>query len=146
MGFRFSAKQEISKSVKSQPSYTSNFKIHRSPNHLAVYVRENKKRFVIPISYLNQYLFQELLSEVEEEFGYDHPIGIPCTSNFKIPRSPNHLAVYVRENGKCFVIPISYLNQYLFQELLSEVEEEFGYDHLIGIPFSEHVSKQFQNP
>jgi SAUR family protein len=36
---------------------------------------------VIPISYLNQPNFQELLSQAEEEFGYVHPMGgltIPC--------------------------------------------------------------------
>ncbi|KAG5007929.1 hypothetical protein JHK82_025859 [Glycine max] len=33
------------------------------------------KPFVIPVSYLNQPSFQELLSQVEEEFGYDHPMG-----------------------------------------------------------------------
>ncbi|XP_020972588.1 auxin-induced protein 15A-like [Arachis ipaensis] len=50
--------------------------------YLAVYVGENMKRFVIPISYLNQTSFQELLSQAEEEFGYDHPMGgltIPCS-------------------------------------------------------------------
>ncbi|MED6114928.1 glutamate N-acetyltransferase [Stylosanthes scabra] len=47
--------------------------------YLAVYVGENMKRFVIPISYLNQSLFQELLSQAEEEFGYDHPMTIPCS-------------------------------------------------------------------
>nr|KYP49572.1 Auxin-induced protein X10A [Cajanus cajan] len=39
------------------------------------------KRFVIPISYLNQQSFQDLLNEAKEEFGYDHPMGgltIPC--------------------------------------------------------------------
>ena len=50
--------------------------------YLAVYVGESqKKRFVIPISYLNQPSFQELLSLAEQEFGYDHPMGgltIPC--------------------------------------------------------------------
>ncbi|KAI8554161.1 hypothetical protein RHMOL_Rhmol05G0077100 [Rhododendron molle] len=50
--------------------------------HLAVYVGESeKKRFVIPISYLNNPLFQDLLSQAEEEFGFDHPMGgltIPC--------------------------------------------------------------------
>lgn len=49
--------------------------------HLAVYVGEELKRFVIPISYLSQHSFQELLSEVQEEFGFDHPMGaltIPC--------------------------------------------------------------------
>ncbi|KAJ4716674.1 Auxin-responsive protein [Melia azedarach] len=50
--------------------------------HFAVYVGENqKKRFVIPVSFLNQPSFQELLSRAEEEFGFDHPMGgltIPC--------------------------------------------------------------------
>jgi SAUR family protein len=39
------------------------------------------KRFVIPISFLNQTSFQELLCQAEEEFGYNHPMGgltIPC--------------------------------------------------------------------
>ncbi|KAL2328079.1 hypothetical protein Fmac_021506 [Flemingia macrophylla] len=42
---------------------------------IAVYVGETQKRFVIPISYLNQPSFQELLCQVEEEYGYDHPMG-----------------------------------------------------------------------
>ncbi|PON39766.1 Small auxin-up RNA [Parasponia andersonii] len=51
--------------------------------HLAVYVGDvsKMKRFVIPVSYLNQPSFQELLSQAEEEFGFDHPMGgltIPC--------------------------------------------------------------------
>ena len=50
--------------------------------HFAVYVGEKqKKRFVIPISFLSQPLFQDLLSQAEEEFGFDHPMGgltIPC--------------------------------------------------------------------
>jgi SAUR family protein len=46
-----------------------------------VYVGEEMKRFVIPVSYLNQTSFQELLSQAEDQFGYDHPMGgitIPC--------------------------------------------------------------------
>ncbi|KAF3620959.1 Auxin-induced protein 15A [Capsicum annuum] len=50
--------------------------------HFVVYVVENqKKRFVIPISFLSQPLFQDLLSQAEEEFGFNHPMGcltIPC--------------------------------------------------------------------
>ena len=52
------------------------------PNgYLAVYVGEKMNRFVIPISYLKQTSFQELLSQAEEQFEYDHPMGgltIPC--------------------------------------------------------------------
>ncbi|KAG7555659.1 Small auxin-up RNA [Arabidopsis suecica] len=49
---------------------------------LAVYVGESqKKRYLVPVSYLNQPSFQALLSKSEEEFGFDHPMGgltIPC--------------------------------------------------------------------
>ncbi|KAK7312266.1 hypothetical protein VNO77_36018 [Canavalia gladiata] len=49
--------------------------------YLAVYVGEKRKRFVIPVSYLCQPSFQDFLSQAEDEFGYDHPMGgltIPC--------------------------------------------------------------------
>uniref|UniRef100_A0A5B7BDJ5 Putative auxin-induced protein 15A n=1 Tax=Davidia involucrata TaxID=16924 RepID=A0A5B7BDJ5_DAVIN len=50
--------------------------------HFAVYVGDiQKKRFVVPISYLNHPSFQSLLSRAEEEFGFDNPMGgltIPC--------------------------------------------------------------------
>ncbi|KAK4378232.1 hypothetical protein RND71_000094 [Anisodus tanguticus] len=53
--------------------------------HFVVYVgEEQKKRFVIPISFLSQPLFQDLLSKAEEEFGFDHPMGcltIPCSED-----------------------------------------------------------------
>ena len=49
---------------------------------VAVYVGENqRRRFVVPISYLNEPTFQDLLSQAEEEFGFSHPEGgltIPC--------------------------------------------------------------------
>ncbi|MCD7467141.1 hypothetical protein HAX54_004415 [Datura stramonium] len=43
--------------------------------HFAVYVGETYRRFVVPISYLNHPLFQDLLHWAEEEFGYNHPMG-----------------------------------------------------------------------
>ncbi|KAL3621328.1 hypothetical protein CASFOL_036240 [Castilleja foliolosa] len=50
--------------------------------NFAVYVGLNeKKRFVIPVSYLNHSSFQELLFQAEEEYGFEHPMGgltIPC--------------------------------------------------------------------
>nr|DAD47007.1 TPA_asm: hypothetical protein HUJ06_016944 [Nelumbo nucifera] len=43
---------------------------------VAVYVGEiQKKRFVIPVSYLNHPLFQDLLRRAEEEFGFYPPLG-----------------------------------------------------------------------
>ncbi|KAK6916592.1 Small auxin-up RNA [Dillenia turbinata] len=53
--------------------------------HFAIYVGEEekkKKKFVVPISYLKQPLFQDLLRKAEEEFGFDHPrssLTIPCS-------------------------------------------------------------------
>ncbi|KAM7470902.1 hypothetical protein LguiA_009085 [Lonicera macranthoides] len=50
--------------------------------HLTVNVGETeKKRFVVPLSYLSHPSFQELLRRAEEKFSFDHPIGgltIPC--------------------------------------------------------------------
>ncbi|XP_039046975.1 cyclin-U1-1-like [Hibiscus syriacus] len=51
--------------------------------HFVVYVGEvKKKRFVVPISFLKHPSFQNLLSQAEEEFGFNHPLGalvIPCS-------------------------------------------------------------------
>ncbi|RZB74092.1 Auxin-induced protein 6B [Glycine soja] len=80
MGFRlpgirkalFAANQASSKAVDAPKGY------------LAVYVGEKMKRFVIPVLYLNQPSFQDLLSHAEEEFGYEHPMGgltIPCSED-----------------------------------------------------------------
>ncbi|KAL7118613.1 hypothetical protein ACP275_02G014000 [Erythranthe tilingii] len=56
--------------------------------HFAVYVGESeKKRFVIPLSYLNNPSFQELLCQAEEKFGFYHPMGgltIPCSEKLFI--------------------------------------------------------------
>ncbi|KHN13740.1 Auxin-induced protein 6B, partial [Glycine soja] len=52
--------------------------------YVAVYVGEKMRRFVIPVSYLNQPSFQDLLSQAEEDFGYHHPMGgltIPCSDD-----------------------------------------------------------------
>ncbi|KAK4764915.1 hypothetical protein SAY86_026005 [Trapa natans] len=53
--------------------------------YLVVYIGEDeKKRYTVPLSYLNQPLFQDLLNRVEEEFGYDHPMGgltVPCSED-----------------------------------------------------------------
>ncbi|KAI5673266.1 hypothetical protein M9H77_13630 [Catharanthus roseus] len=174
----------------------------------AVYVGEDeKKRFMIPISYLNDPLFQDLLLQAEEEYGFKHPMGgitIPCSEdvftdvitrlshdNIKqhiqidfqswiifigghchvigirvtlqilsmavrvkqilgrifstgagsnVPRG--HFAVYVGETKKRFVIPLSYLKNPSFQNLLSQAEEEFGFSHPMGgltIPCKEEI-------
>ncbi|XP_003526226.2 auxin-induced protein 10A5 [Glycine max] len=72
MGFRivgivrwtsFSTTQAASKRVDVPKGYA------------AVYVGDKMRRFTIPVSYLNEPSFQELLSQAEEEFGYHHPMG-----------------------------------------------------------------------
>lgn len=42
-----------------------------------MYVGESseKKRYMVPFSFLSQPSFQELLSKAEEVFGFDHPMG-----------------------------------------------------------------------
>ncbi|CAN4107413.1 unnamed protein product [Withania somnifera] len=54
--------------------------------HLTIYVGETdkKKRYVVPITYLNHPSFQDLLQKAEEEFGFQHPMGgltIPCNED-----------------------------------------------------------------
>nr|XP_043612906.1 auxin-responsive protein SAUR50-like [Erigeron canadensis] len=48
--------------------------------HFVVYVGDNRSRYVIPISFLSRPEFQSLLRQAEEEFGFDHEMGltIPC--------------------------------------------------------------------
>ncbi|CAO2814917.1 unnamed protein product [Amaranthus hypochondriacus] len=52
--------------------------------YVPVYVGEqtDKKRYVVPLSFLSRPAFQELLQRAEDEFGFNHPMGaltIPCT-------------------------------------------------------------------
>lgn len=68
---------------KMQSLITRNNKSSDVPRgHIAVYVGEvQRKRFTVPISFLNHPSFQDLLARAEEEFGYDHPMGgltLPC--------------------------------------------------------------------
>ncbi|XP_061343477.1 protein SMALL AUXIN UP-REGULATED RNA 12-like [Gastrolobium bilobum] len=48
--------------------------------HFAVYVGEKRSRYIVPISFLAHPQFQSLLRQAEEEFGFDHDMGItiPC--------------------------------------------------------------------
>nr|AMQ09563.1 small auxin up regulated protein [Boehmeria nivea] len=48
--------------------------------HFVVYVGENRSRYIVPISFLTRPEFQSLLQQAEEEFGFDHDMGltIPC--------------------------------------------------------------------
>ncbi|ESW18128.1 hypothetical protein PHAVU_006G015100 [Phaseolus vulgaris] len=80
MGFRLPGIRRASIAA----NQTSSKGMEVQKGYLAVYVGEKMKRFVIPISYLRQPSFQDMLSEAEEEFGFDHPMGgltIPCSED-----------------------------------------------------------------
>ncbi|EOX92812.1 hypothetical protein QUC31_003821 [Theobroma cacao] len=53
----------------------------RAPKgHFVVYVGEEMRRFVVPLSYLRSPPFQQLLEKAAEEFGFDshNSIVLPC--------------------------------------------------------------------
>ncbi|KAL0739441.1 hypothetical protein Bca4012_015651 [Brassica carinata] len=75
-------KLQSMRNKKRSPSSTTTSRLVPK-GHVAVYIGERleKKRFVVPISYLNHPLFREFLKHAEEEFGFHHPMGgltIPC--------------------------------------------------------------------
>ncbi|KAL5541197.1 hypothetical protein UlMin_042670 [Ulmus minor] len=79
MGFHLPRIVQLKRSLSNKNQSASNV----PKGYVAVYVGDEiqMKRFVIPVSHLNQPSFQELLSQAEEEFGFDHPMGaltIPC--------------------------------------------------------------------
>ncbi|CAN1161299.1 Auxin-responsive protein SAUR22 [Linum perenne] len=78
------AKQILRRSGSGSNKATSRFS-NVPKGFLAVYVayvgEKQKKRFVVPVSYLSKPSFQDLLNLAEDEFGFDHPMGgltIPC--------------------------------------------------------------------
>ncbi|TXG64697.1 hypothetical protein EZV62_011691 [Acer yangbiense] len=82
MGFRLPRIVQAKKLLR-QSSFTLSQSYTDVPKgHLAVYVGESeRKRFIIPVSFLNHSSFQDMLRQAEEEFGFDHPMGgltIPC--------------------------------------------------------------------
>ncbi|XP_049386431.1 auxin-responsive protein SAUR21-like [Solanum stenotomum] len=98
--------------IKMSPFIQANRFLRRSSTsggirkgHCAVYVRESQKKRLIG------------------SYG-----GLQHLEVF--PRGKGHCAVYVGESQKKrFVMPVSYLSQPLFQDLLAKSEEEFGFDH-----------------
>lgn len=88
MGIRFPALILHAKQILKLNAFVSKNNASVPKGHLAVYVgKMQRKRFVVPVSYLNHPSFQDLLRQAEEEFGYDHPMGgltIPCKEDFFI--------------------------------------------------------------
>uniref|UniRef100_A0A7N0V6A0 Small auxin up regulated protein n=1 Tax=Kalanchoe fedtschenkoi TaxID=63787 RepID=A0A7N0V6A0_KALFE len=85
MGFRLSGVVQAKKLLRRSLSGSRQESSANVPKgFFPVYVGEFKKRFVVPVSYLNQPAFQELLIQAEEEYGFDHPNGgltIPCSED-----------------------------------------------------------------
>lgn len=48
--------------------------------HFVVYVGKDMTRFVLPISFLKNPLFKQLLDKAADEYGFDHSGGLtlPC--------------------------------------------------------------------
>ncbi|XP_019085068.1 PREDICTED: auxin-induced protein X15-like [Camelina sativa] len=88
MAIRMSRVLQSSKQLIKSFSHSSN-NADVPKGYLAVYVGERmqKRRFVVPVTYLSHPCFQKLLRKAEEEFGFDHPMGgltIPCTEQIFI--------------------------------------------------------------
>ncbi|KAK9667189.1 hypothetical protein RND81_14G239700 [Saponaria officinalis] len=82
VGMRLHSIISDTKQLLRLPSLNNNSQQGVPKGHFTVYVGESeKKRYVVPLSYLSQPAFQELLKRAEEEFGFTHPMGgltIPC--------------------------------------------------------------------
>ncbi|CAM8899531.1 unnamed protein product [Rhodiola kirilowii] len=85
MGFRLSGAVQAKKILRRSFSGSRQASSVDVPKgYFPVYVGESQKKFVVPIAYLNQPVFQALLSQAEEEFGFDHPndsLTIPCSED-----------------------------------------------------------------
>ncbi|KAM5548545.1 hypothetical protein ABKV19_000116 [Rosa sericea] len=83
MGFRLPGISNAKRSLTRSLSASKSLDIPKG--YFAVYVGKSQmKRFVIPVSFFNEPMFLDLLSQAEEEFGYDHPMGgitIPCSEH-----------------------------------------------------------------
>lgn len=74
-------------------------------------------------------------SSLGKKNGYENEDGLPLD----VPKG--HFVVYVGENRSRYIVPISILNRPEFLALLHQAEEEFGFDHDMGltIPCDEHL-------
>ncbi|KAL0876397.1 hypothetical protein Bca101_026102 [Brassica carinata] len=71
-----SAKKALGRSITATASTRKRASAAPPKGFLSVYIgKSQKKRYVVPVSYLSQPSFQALLSRSEEEFGFDHPMS-----------------------------------------------------------------------
>ncbi|XP_047957354.1 auxin-responsive protein SAUR50-like [Salvia hispanica] len=78
-------------------------------------------------------------SSLGKRHGYENDEGLPLD----VPKG--HFVVYVGVNRSRYIVPISILNRPEFVSLLQRAEEEFGFDHDMGItiPCDEQVFQSF---
>ncbi|CAO2814923.1 unnamed protein product [Amaranthus hypochondriacus] len=87
MGIQLIEKMQFKKFQLSKKMRSNNSSSADVPKgHIVVYIGETcKTRHIIPISYLNHPLFQHILHLVEQEYGFQHPMGgltIPCSQEY----------------------------------------------------------------
>ncbi|XP_022944376.1 auxin-responsive protein SAUR21-like [Cucurbita moschata] len=97
MGIRLPSILLNAKQILKMQAISARNQFNVPKGHIAVYVGEiQRKRFVVPISYLKHPCFVDLLNRSEEEFGFCHPMGgltIPCREDAflnlaaRLPRS-----------------------------------------------------------
>ncbi|KAB5541519.1 hypothetical protein DKX38_014493 [Salix brachista] len=108
--------------------------------YVAVYVgEEEKKRFVIPVSYLNQPSFQKLLSKAEEEFGFQHPMGgltIPCREDIFIDLTSSLKAYVFSSHFNPYSVPND-----LYSSTIYETTELSTRDKFYGISVEIDLTK-----
>ncbi|XP_071707358.1 auxin-responsive protein SAUR50-like [Rutidosis leptorrhynchoides] len=84
MGLRKSNKKQTQtlacKKKYSNFRHNNNYPTDVPKGHFVVYIGETRSRYVVPISWLHHSGFQSLLRRAEEEFGFNHDMGltIPC--------------------------------------------------------------------
>ncbi|KAJ9132760.1 hypothetical protein P3X46_033597 [Hevea brasiliensis] len=97
MGIRLPSMISSAMQILKKQSFHGRNESNVPKGHVAVYVGEfQRKRFIVPISYLNHPCFRDLLNQAEEEFGFNHPMGaltIPCKEDTFIDLTSRFLAL-----------------------------------------------------
>ncbi|XP_022146174.1 auxin-responsive protein SAUR23-like [Momordica charantia] len=92
MGIRLHSVLFSAKQILRTQSVSARCRSNVPKGHVAVYIGEiQRKRFLVPVSYLNHPLFVDLLGRAEEEFGFNHPTGgltIPCKEEAFVDVTP----------------------------------------------------------
>ncbi|XP_022146115.1 uncharacterized protein LOC111015410 [Momordica charantia] len=110
MGIRLPSLLLNAKQVVKMHTVSSRNQCGVPKGHIAVYVGDmERKRFVVPISYLNHPSFSALLKSSEEEFGFKHPTGGAAASETVAADSLVSLEIaYIFNNSS---VPLSFIKR-----------------------------------